>query len=284
MNRFIEHRQAAIDWLNGKREFSAGIDLLRNSGFKPGVVNKLYRQGAGAPDAMGRLTFLVRELVKAWNMTSEELNDDTDPDTGLPAGDEQPTEQDEAMQKRLVDQLAVVETGENPNPENVSKLIRLYARAYRDREIALREMEALPEENTSVIQAERKVFLGKMAECSALMERLYPLYEGYCRMRKDITAAELEAAVHQPKPVTAEKPGTDACDYATMSLEELKKLRKSIATKILRANNQLEYQQETRAAERNPMPESPKRVKLERKVKRLTAELEKLDYFLAEMV
>ncbi|MGM9862955.1 MAG: hypothetical protein ACI305_01660, partial [Lepagella sp.] len=67
-NRFIAFRQRAIDWLNGKRDFSEGISILQESGFKPGVVNKLNRQGEGGPMAASRLMFLVRELVKAWAM------------------------------------------------------------------------------------------------------------------------------------------------------------------------------------------------------------------------
>ena len=62
-NNFIKHRQAAIDWLNGKRDFDAGIKVLEESKFKPGVVAKLKRVGVNGPEAKARLVYLMRSLV-----------------------------------------------------------------------------------------------------------------------------------------------------------------------------------------------------------------------------
>lgn len=45
--------------------------------------------------------------------------------------------------------------------------------------------------------------------------------------------------------------------------------------------NQLLYQSNAKQAEENPMPESPKRMKLQRQVESLTAELSKVEYELA---
>ena len=65
--------------------------------------------------------------------------------------------------------------------------------------------------------------------------------------------------------------------------EKLQKMRKSVATKILRARNMLEFQQESKADKPNPMPECPKRVKYETKIANLTEELEKIDYAIAAL-
>ena len=75
---------------------------------------------------------------------------------------------------------------------------------------------------------------------------------------------------------------TEQC-RTIVTKEELQKLRKSVATKIGRAKNMLEYQQETKAESPNPMPESPKRVKYETKIANLSRELEQIDYAIAKL-
>ncbi|MDO4755848.1 MAG: hypothetical protein Q4A54_05860, partial [Parabacteroides sp.] len=68
-----------------------------------------------------------------------------------------------------------------------------------------------------------------------------------------------------------------------LSKEELQKKRKSVATKISRAKNMLEFQQETKGATPDPMPESPKRLKYETKINNLSKELERIDYAIAKL-
>ena len=79
--------------------------------------------------------------------------------------------------------------------------------------------------------------------------------------------------------------GNEAGNQVTNQLTkaDLQKKRKSVATKLLRAKNQLEFQQETKADKPNPMPDSPKRVKYETKVENLTKELSEIDYQIAAL-
>ena len=74
-NNFIAHRQKAIDWLNSDRQFDAGILLLEQSKFRPGVVQKLKRDGINGPEATKRLKYLIQELVKAWAFSGDQLKD-----------------------------------------------------------------------------------------------------------------------------------------------------------------------------------------------------------------
>ena len=79
--------------------------------------------------------------------------------------------------------------------------------------------------------------------------------------------------------------GKDAGNHGTnhVNKADLQKKRKAVATKLLRAKNQLEFQQETKADKPNPMPDSPKRVKYETKVENLTKELSEIDYQIAAL-
>lgn len=281
-NRFIAFRQRAIDWLNGKRDFNEGISILKESGFKPGVVNKLSRQGVEGPMAASRLTYLMRELVKAWAMPEEQLQDNLDSQEGAPA-DAQLMLTDGTELKKISETMNEVMSENNPHPTNISKAIRLYADAYKRRDMLHRKMTELPESNEEAVIAERKKITEEIGRCTDLMERLYPLYGQYLQSGKDVTDEQVEKASDSNESDEEDDEDTTSSDYESCSLEELKKLRKSVSTKILRAKNLIEYQQETKADKPNPLPPSPKREKYELKISRLSAELERIDYAIVRM-
>lgn len=287
-NNFIQHRQKAIDWLNGKRDFDAGIKVLEDSKFKPGVVAKLKRVGIKAPEAKSRLVYLMRSLVQAWAMNDEEVVDNTDPATGLDAEDSATIVTDSSA---AYIQMAAEKLESEPNafPERISSVIREYASAYKTRDKLHKQLAELPENNEPDVMEKRQELTKLIAEKTDLMEKLYPLYEKYLSLNEDISEEELKQLEHDDDNSTnadaSENEGGVESDnsYVGKSKQELQKLRKSISTKIGRAKNMLEYQQETKKDTPDPMPESPKRVKYETKIANLTAELEQIDYAIAKL-
>lgn len=287
-NNFIQHRQKAIDWLNGKRDFDAGIKVLEDSKFKPGVVAKLKRVGIKAPEAKSRLVYLMRSLVQAWAMNDEEVVDNTDPATGLDAEDSATIVTDSSA---AYIQMAAEKLEAEPNafPERISSVIREYASAYKTRDKLHKQLAELPENNEPDVMEKRQELTKLIAEKTDLMEKLYPLYEKYLSLNEDISEEELKQLEHDNDNSTnADASGNGGGvesdnSYVGKSKQELQKLRKSISTKIGRAKNMLEYQQETKKDTPDPMPESPKRVKYETKIANLTAELEQIDYAIAKL-
>lgn len=287
-NNFIKHRQAAIDWLNGKRDFDEGIKVLEESKFKPGVVAKLKRVGAKGPEAKARLIYLMRSLIQAWAMPEDEATDNIDPATGVDADEDQTIVTDSsaayinlAIEKLTVDPEAF--------PKRIASVIREYADAYKTRDMLHKQLAKLPEDNLDETIAKRKALSDEIARKTEMMERMYPLYDKYQRLQEDISEQDLKSLskVDDDTQATDEKDAQDTDEsmgdsFEDRTKEELQKLRKSVATKIGRAKNMLEYQQETKADAPNPMPESPKRVKYETKIANLTIELEKIDYAIAK--
>lgn len=287
-NNFIKHRQAAIDWLNGKRDFDEGIKVLEESKFKPGVVAKLKRVGAKGPEAKARLIYLMRSLIQAWAMPEEEATDNIDPATGVDADEDRTIVTDSsaayinlAIEKLTVDPEAF--------PKRIASVIREYADAYKKRDMLHKQLAQLPEDNLDETIAKRKALSDEIAGKTEMMERMYPLYVKYQRLQEDISEQDLKSLskVNDDTQATDEKDAQDTDEsmgdsFEDRTKEELQKLRKSVATKIGRAKNMLEYQQETKADAPNPMPESPKRVKYETKIANLTIELEKIDYAIAK--
>lgn len=288
-NNFIKHRQAAIDWLNGKRDFDEGIKVLEESKFKPGVVAKLKRVGAKGPEAKARLIYLMRSLIQAWAMPEDEATDNIDPATGVDADEDQTIVTDSsaayinlAIEKLTVDPEAF--------PKRIASVIREYADAYKTRDMLHKQLAQLPEDNLDETIAKRKALSDEIARKTEMMERMYPLYEKYQRLQEDISEQDLKSLskVDDDTQATDEKDAQDTDEsmgdsFEDRTKEELQKLRKSVATKIGRAKNMLEYQQETKADAPNPMPESPKRVKYETKIANLTKELEQIDYAIAKL-
>lgn len=287
-NNFIKHRQAAIDWLNGKRDFDAGIKVLEESKFKPGVVAKLKRVGVNGPEAKARLVYLMRSLVQAWAMPEGEAADNTDPATGVDANEEMAihTDSSDAYINMAIEKLTV-----DPEafPKRIASVIREYADAYKRRDILHKQLADLPEDNGEETVAKRKDLSNEIQVKTELMERMYPLYEKFLSLNEDITEEDIQSLEHSTddtestdeKDSSGSESGTGNLDGRTK--EELQKIRKSVATKIGRAKNMLEYQQETKAESPNPMPESPKRVKYETKIANLSRELEQIDYAIAKL-
>ena len=287
-NNFIKHRQAAIDWLNGKRDFDAGIKVLEESKFKPGVVAKLKRVGVNGPEAKARLVYLMRSLVQAWAMPEGEAADNTDPATGVDANEEMAihTDSSDAYINMAIEKLTV---DPEAYPKRIASVIREYADAYKRRDILHKQLADLPEDNGEETVAKRKELSNEIQAKTELMERMYPLYEKFLSLNEDITEEDIQSLEHSTddtertdeKDSSGSESGTGNLDGRTK--EELQKLRKSVATKIGRAKNMLEYQQETKAESPNPMPESPKRVKYETKIANLSRELEQIDYAIAKL-
>ena len=288
-NNFIQHRQAAINWLNGKRDFDAGIKVLEDSKFKPGVVAKLKRVGEKGPEAKARLVYLMRSLIQAWAMPKEVATDNTDPATGVDANEDMTvyTDSSDAYINMAIEKLTV-----DPEafPKNIASVIRDYADAYKQRDILHKQLADLPEDNGEETVARRKELSDAIKAQSELMERLYPLYEKYQSLQQDISDYDLKSiqAADSDAQSMEDSDNADGSDSADENLEgkskeELQKIRKSVATKISRAKNMLEYQQETKAETPNPLPESPKRLKYETKIANLTKELEQIDYAIAKL-
>lgn len=71
-------------------------------------------------------------------------------------------------------------------------------------------------------------------------------------------------------------------DYHLMYTVQLRTRRKSLTNQITSKENQLLYQSNSKQAVENPMPDSPKRVKLLKQIENLKAERSKVEYELAE--
>lgn len=268
---YIKHRDAAINWLNGERDFTQGIEVLRASGFRPIVVKVLARQGINAPSGKERLISIMRDLVDAWT-SPETANEDTSLELGVVKGEELGSAHD------VYSPGSIFEAYDNAEklPTSISDIVKRYRRSYMLREQLHKQMAEVGEKNDEESVSLRKKLSDAIKVESDLQDKLYPLYAKYVETGELPSADE---ATEEPEKTKKRVDLESASDnLQSLSKEELQKVRKSIATKILRANNMLLYQQETKAEVENPIPENDlRRTKYESKIKRLSTRLEAID-------
>lgn len=123
------------------------------------------------------------------------------------------------------------------------------------RRLLLDEREPYIERYNSVYEAKEAYFAGKLTEA---------------QLQEVVDGKTVEAVLH-PAPPKKETP--------LRSLSDLKLFNRAKAAKqyITRCKNQLRYQQDTAAKADNPMPDCPRRKKIEKKLAAKEAELKVLE-------
>lgn len=284
---YSEHRKAAIAWMNSKRDFNQGIQVLETSGFRPVVVANLKKRGVDAPAAMARLKHLMRTLINAWAQPGD-VWEDTDLEAGILNGKKITEDTPEQGHMSLMEAYDALNSGQLEHyPTEVKNIILDYRHAYVQREILHRELAELGEDNTEELCQLRKEKSDQMAALDSRLEELYPQFIAYVEDKKIPTpedpaedkASDPEKVKDQP---AEEEEDNNSVDYDQMPLDDLKKLKKSLSTKVIRAVNRLRYQQETKAETENPMPDGPERVKYETKIRRLSAQIEDIKMAIAK--
>lgn len=272
MDKLIDYRDRAIAWLNSKRDFDAGVALLEESKFKPGVVRKLKNDGVNGQAAKERLYHVMMQLVNAWSMTSEQLNDETDPVTGLPSEGAAITET--TRDRSFTEIVLKAENNKMVDPR-IRELITRYANAYRQRDKLHRELTSLAEDNDIKTMKQRKQLIGMIDNFTEVMEMCYPAIESYINLGK-VVEEQVDKANQKPEDAKAKT--ANPTNYDGIGLEDLKKMHKNIKIRILRAQNMLDYQQETKREAKDPLPECPKRLRYEQRIQKLKKELEQIEY------
>ena len=273
-------RREAVKWLNGDRAFERGISILQQSGFKPGVVAKLARVGADGPEAAARLQYLIREYISVFGQVMPE---DTDAELHVFHGKESPADQPVTKSKAIMAVAERVAKKDESVPTNIAKLVNEYACAYKLRDQAFRAMGQVNEDNSEKSMEMRRRLSDTIDATTERMEKLYPYYERWLNDQAVPTDEELATIKQQPKPEKTVKAKASDGKLIDMPASELRTLKKSLKTKILRARNMLDYQQETKGARPNPMPEGARRIKYETKIKNLSQKVEDVEMILAQI-
>jgi len=134
-------------------------------------------------------------------------------------------------------------------------------------------MAELPRENTPEMIKKRKVFSDQIADCSLVIEIMHNAKDDYY----------VNGTIPDIKALTGIKPEADKPIELPDSIEQLKDLRRRMQNSNSKDQFYLNYQQDTKGTNPNPMPKGPKRTKIELRMKSRTEALEQIEIKLNEL-
>ena len=284
---YFDARTQAMKWLAlpvSKRNFAVGLQILGKSGYKPNVHAMLVRKGE-QPWTVDKLTTCLRDVIQVYYNPDDprfaevpDVDDLNDRD-----GEHQSVNEQESMAK------SADTTSFKQMPEVMQLVVKAYADAYKQRAKLARQRTEIGENNDDESVARRKQIGEQMDQLTSYMDALAPLKEAYDHdgtvpdratfdsIKNYSMVTKCMAAFDQRPKVTVGK-----VDYHLMYTVQLRTRRRSLTNQITRKENQLLYQSNSKQAVENPMPDSPKRVKLLKQIESLKAERSKVEYELAE--
>lgn len=268
----------AVDWKNGKRDFDKGVAILREARFRPAVINKLQKD-RNRPDAHERLLVNMSALISAFCVPETEILQDTDPELHVFEGEEDTTTQEPKAESGILS---------HENDEgNIGLIVKRYADLYRQRDRAFKQLKQVGEANDDASCALRKQLTEQIERVTDDMEKIYPYYQKYAETGEQPSDEDVEVATSSPMSdqateKTAES-DSEPVNLDNLSKEDLTKLQYNIAKRIQRTKNKLLYQNENKLEVENPLPEGPKRIKLEKRLTSLEQELEQVKLKIAQL-
>jgi len=150
-------------------------------------------------------------------------------------------------------------------PELIQDAINLYSSLYKQRAIKYNERTALGFDNTADLVSKRKEMSDEIIDMSNKMELLWKVKDEFDRMGtipEENVASSVESEKDVPLP---------------NSVDELKKLKKNLQTNNSKDGNLLDYQSKAAKQRKTPMPEGPRRTKIEARIKDKIAKIAEID-------
>lgn len=280
---YLEAREAAMTWLSHdakRRDYDTGVDILIKSGFKPTVAKKLKSHGH-QPWTVEKLHYCLREMIQMYYAPDDERFADV-PDADI-LNHEDPSSLTSDKSKTLIEQVRDKKKFDEM-PRVIQLLIRTFADSYKQRAILHRQMSDIPEDNSQENMDKRSQLSAQIDYLSEVMDKINVWKEAYDKGSSLPDADEMASILNPNTDESKKNKSTEEDDkIASMDENTLKIRHHSIQNQITRKENQIKYQSPSKKDKDNPMPECPKRLKLQKQIENLKVELEKVDYALARL-
>ena len=266
-----EIRQKAVDFLNSdNRSTAAGIAILEEANYKPHVV-AIFKDKLGRKDIPEKVVTEIRLLIRYHANPDSEIHKDILP--GDCTTDEDLTRSVEIM------------SGSDEYPELIKKLILQLSEGYKLRSslhVALKEVGEGADEESNLKRA------AVVTQIDNLSKRIATLGEFFEKFKKqeEFDSNELELLLNTPVDLFAKDSSDEEPEKEFVLAEGKENLKKQVSNwrgKITKAKNQLLYQNDKKQDKENPMPEGPKRIKIENRLAKMEPELLLIETALAKL-
>lgn len=275
VNISVQLREKVAAYINRdsrRKTVDEGLKLLQQTGYKPNVYDN-FLQNKFRRDIPQKIDRVLRGYLR-YPITPNDP-DHTDSEKEIPA-------EVNVNFEKITEEIAVAGSSKE-YPDTVKKVLTEYSDLYKQRSILHKELKEIGETNSDEAVVKRKTIAASILGISHRMEELWTSFSAY----KESGAIPSEDLLKTPfdpqnpvKPDEKKKPSSELT--LADDLEGLKKQKDNWRIKIAKAENKLLYQSEKKLAKENPMPKGPKRVTLEKRIEKLKAEKEQIEYAIAE--
>lgn len=272
-------REKVAAWVNGKkRSYAEGISLMEETGYKPNVLACIKKWGEGTR-ALRALDMELRNFLRFVVNPKNSIHQDIDSE-GNSKSNLTPEQENEKVLGNIEKELSNEEYA-----PIIKQLLTEFSELYKGRSIFHRELKEVGDGNDDVSTGKRSRLAFVIDAMSRRMDILWPAFEAY---KENGTLPEQtlfdtpfdpEKGFEMPKGNS----GNPVEFVLADNLVDLKKQKENLRIKISKRNNLLMYQEERKCEKENPMPESPRRKKLEKELVELNKNKEAVEFKIVEL-
>ncbi|HNX37481.1 MAG TPA: hypothetical protein PL124_05360 [Candidatus Cloacimonadota bacterium] len=257
-------------WLDSGQDYQEGLELLHEVGIKKHKVFGKLSKGE-SKTRHEKLAYLLskelglrevpapRKIVKKQPATKPVLE--------KPKKETEKSPEESGKEPESRYNLIGKDEDINDYPGEIKGIIIEYSNLYKERSITQKELLESGNSNEAAIVTKRAEIVSKISSNSERMEELYKAFRDFKETGKIPGGKESDENVE------------------VKSIEELKRLKKNLQASIVKDKNQLLYKTKTKpsSGKESPMPDGPRRFRLEKRVKQKEAEIERLDMEIAKL-
>jgi hypothetical protein len=157
-------------------------------------------------------------------------------------------------------------------PAIIRRVIAEYAESFQERSKTHRIMTEMPEGNSQALKTKREQLFGIVKSLSDRLKLLYDVQEVY--KNTGFVPEESEIWPTPKEKAKTELPG---------DVDQLRKMKKNQQSANTKDQSLLDYQSEKQGDVKRPMPNGPKRMKIENRIKARLKMIEEIDYKLLKI-
>lgn len=261
----MDSKQKVVEWLEKGADYADGCALYNQYG-KNKVLQRLFpgREQSYKTKLRYELFKSVGFSILEYNSILEKLNTTSENETG--SGNDIDAGNDTG------------DTGNNGTiiPEIISRITSDYSTLSGSRASLHARMASIEGNDKDSVET-RKELSDEIASLSARIEVLYKAKEDYFNLQILPSADEL----YPPELPDASKKNKAVVLPDTP--DELKEFKKKLQVSLCKDRNLLEFQAETKQEQPSPMPEGPKRSKIEKRIVNKEEIIKSIDIKLVEL-
>jgi hypothetical protein len=262
----MDIKKTITKWLNGPQDYQEGLAILQELTRKHKVLSKLMK-GESKTRAEKLAYMLSKEIG---------LKAVPKPITGQSAESKKPQPQkpEEATPEEGRLSLIGKDTKLSDFPVEIQRVINDYSALYRERGKMHKMLVFVGDDNDDVSCGQRADLASKIKEISEKMEAFFQAYDAYKKEGVILTKALY------PDPSDKKEPDPEP----DQSVDDMKRLKKNLQASLVKDRNLILYKTKTKPdnGTENPLPEGPRKIKLEKRIKAKEKQIADLEMKIAK--